>query len=579
MYKSSKLLFVVYFFLQLTSSGTPLLSTYILKEVLDCLVTQKPVWRLICVYIGCVVLLLIVESLQTICYNTMIKKAEHQYACDLARKMEEMPLSFIDSSKGRNLIDEVQNLKMSVVNWPNYLIQTVTFFFTFVAAFSRLASFHCGFSLMFLTLTIPGLLSQLYCRKKADVLRRNQAPDVRRFSYYRWMLTDARPAKEVRTYDLTEPLMKRYDEEKCAYLTANKKMDKKRMFISLLTEFVMRSGEIVFSFFVVIKALTGYISVGDVALYISFAVATTMAFQRMIGAILYGVVRSTTNMKYVFEFYEAETSSVREGQRKLCVFESLTFDNVFFKYPMSDKYVLNGVSFTLNRGDKLSIVGINGAGKTTIIKLMLGLYEIESGQITLNGYPLSDYDMRDVRKLFSVLFQSFVQYPLTLRENIALSNLEKIETDSAIETAIRQSGIYEELQEKLKNGLDSWMTRKFDDQGVELSKGQWQKVALSRTYFKNAPVIIFDEPSAALDAAAEDRIFRDFEGMSDGKTGIMISHRISSSRLANKIIVIDGGRIIEQGTHDELVLSQGLYSKLYNLQMEKYTIQKGEESI
>lgn len=578
MYRSSRLLFVVYFLIQLACSVTPLWSTYILKEILDRLVTSESVWRLVCVYLGSVALLLILQSVQTVCYNTMTQKAEHQYACELAAKMDEMPLSFLDTSRGKNLIDEVQSLRTSVVNMPNYVIQTITFFLTFIVAFIKLASFSWEFSLVFLILTIPGFLSQLYFRKKADALRRKQAPDVRKFCYYRWMLTDGWPAKDVRTYDLTEPLMKRYDEEKTAYLAANKKLDKKRMFATLITEFVMRSGEIVFSFYVIIKAVTGPISVGDVSLYIGFSVAATMAFERVVGAVLYGIVRSVANMKYVFEFYETETPLIRGGKRELSRFESLTFDNVFFRYPTSEKYVLNGVSFTLNRGDKLSIVGINGAGKTTIIKLMLGLYEIESGRILVNGYPASDYDTRDIRDLFSVLFQGFVQYPLTLRENVALSSLEKLGNDSEIEDALRRSGVYDELQPKLENGLDSWMTRNFDDHGTELSKGQWQKVALSRAYFKEASIIVFDEPSAALDAEAEDRIFKNFAEMSDGKTGVMISHRISSSRISNKIIVLDGGRIVERGTHDELVSSDGLYAMLYNLQKEKYTLGKGGET-
>ena len=207
---------------------------------------------------------------------------------------------------------------------------------------------------------------------------------------------------------------------------------------------------------------------------------------------------------------------------------------------------------------------------------MLGLYEIQSGRILINGYPMSDYDMRDVRKLFSALFQSFVQYPLTLRENIALSSLERMDNSDEIEGVLTQSGVYEDIKPKLENGLDSFMTRQFADKGTELSKGQWQKIALSRAYFKNAPIIIFDEPSAALDAEAEDRIFKNFESISDGKTGIMISHRISSARMSNKIIVLDGGKITEQGTHDELVALDGLYAKLYDLQREKYTVKEVE---
>ena len=203
---------------------------------------------------------------------------------------------------------------------------------------------------------------------------------------------------------------------------------------------------------------------------------------------------------------------------------------------------------------------------------MLGLYQVDSGQILINGYPMSDYDIRDVRRLFSVLFQSFVQYPLTLRNNIALSDFGRESCDSEIIKALETADIYDELNGKLANGLESYMTRRFDDKGTELSKGQWQKIALARAYFKNSEIIIFDEPSAALDAEAEDKIFKNFNSMSDNKTGIMISHRISSSRISNKVIVLDKGKIVESGSHEQLLSLDGLYAKLFNMQKEKYTV-------
>lgn len=205
---------------------------------------------------------------------------------------------------------------------------------------------------------------------------------------------------------------------------------------------------------------------------------------------------------------------------------------------------------------------------------MLGIYKVESGQILINGFPMSDYNIKDIRKMFSALFHSFAQYPLTLRDNVSLSDYERAKNDAEIIRSLKQSNVYDEFYSKLENGLDSYMTRQFDDKGTELSKGQWQKLALSRTYFKNASIIIFDEPSASLDAEAEDMIFKNFEKISDNKTGIMISHRISAARISNKIIVLDSGKIIERGTHDELIAVDGLYAKLYNLQKEKYTMKE-----
>lgn len=572
LYRSSKLLFLVYLLLQVACSLTPLLSTYILKDLLNCLVSAEPAIKLVWLYIASIVLFQVFQSVQSVCYDTIQKKAEHQYKCDLTEKMNSLPLAFIDSSEGRNIIDEVRYLELAVINLPNYLIQTIAYLFSFTVAFSELISFHFVFSFVFIALTVPGLISQYLFRNKSDKLRRKQAPDVRKFCYYRWILTDAWPAKDVRMYDLTQPLLKRYDEEKNKYLIANKTLDKKKMRSAIFTEFIMRSGEIIFSFFVIFKAVSGEISIGDVALYIGFAVMATAAFQNMLGIILYGVVRCAVNMKYLFQFLSVEVHQAEHSARKLNSFDSLVFDNVFFKYPTSDQYVLKGVSFTLKKGDKLSIVGVNGSGKSTIIKLILGLYEVESGRILINGYPMSDYNIHDVRKLFSVLFQSFVQYPLTLRENIALSDIKRINNSEEIKTVLAQSGIYEELRNRHENLLDSYMTRQFDDNGIELSKGQWQKIALARAFFKNAPIVILDEPSAALDAEAEDRIFKIFEDISEGKTCIMISHRISSARMSNKVIVLDNGKIVEEGTHNELITLNGLYAKLYNLQREKYTV-------
>lgn len=577
-YKSSNLWIIVYLLLSMVASTLGLASTYALKYLIDTLTVENTVLQSVIIWIAIYIAILLLsqgaKSVQNILYNTIFQKAAHLYDCRLSEKLSALPLSVIDSSEGKDMVDDVRYAKNTAVYLTYRLVVLFSLAYTFGVAFATLVFFNIWFSLLLLLLTVPGMILQLVYDKKAEDLRRKQAPDVRKFCYYRWMLTDPWPAKDVRMYDLTEPIKSRYDEVKEEYLTANKRLDKKKLRSMLFSEIILRAGEILFTAFVIWKAVNAEIGIGDVALYVGLALSAVNAFDGFMNIGLMTYTRTTEVMSRVFDFFSIPTEG-KSGTRTLKTFESLEFRNVCFKYPYTDKDVLKGVTFTLNKGDKLSLVGINGSGKSTIIKLMLGLYEIESGEILINGCPMSEYDIRDVRKLFSALFQSFVQYPLTLRDNIALSDYDRATDDEAIIASLRQSGVYDELQEKLANGLDSYMTRRFDDKGTELSKGQWQKIALSRAYFKNAEIFIFDEPSAALDAEAEDRIFKNFESISEGKTGIMISHRISAARMSNKILVLDDGVITESGTHDELVEKNGLYARLYNLQKEKYTAKEG----
>lgn len=578
-YRSSKLWIIPLFLIEIIIATVGLLSTYVLKSIFDGLFAHNitlSIIGFIVVYVLALVLKHAFVSMQSILKNIIVQKAVLQYDIELLDKLSLLPLSILDSSEGRDMVDDLDFARFAAVNSIFSISKLFSFFYTFIVAFVVLCNFNLEFSILFILLTIPGIIIEEYFDRKAEALRLKIAPDARKFNYYRWMLTNEWPAKDVRMYDLTDQIKERYSQEKNNYLLVNKALDKRKLCFSLLSEILRRSGDLLVISLIIFKALNNQISIGDITLYISYAAASSDSFKSMTKMLVSDFSRTTEIMQRLFDFFSIKTEN-NKGGREIDVFASLTFDNVYFKYPHTEKYVLSGVSFTLNRGDKLSIVGINGSGKSTIIKLILGLYEIESGQILINGYPISDYNMQDVRKLFSVLFQSFVQYPLTLRENITLSDLEHMGDDKQIEAVLQKFGLYEELQQKLEHGLDSYMTRSFDDNGTELSKGQWQKLALARAYFKDSPIIIFDEPSASLDAAAEDKIFKNFESISEGKTGIMISHRISSAHMSNKIIVLDGGTISEQGTHDELISLGGLYAKLYNLQREKYAVMEESE--
>jgi ATP-binding cassette subfamily B protein len=247
-------------------------------------------------------------------------------------------------------------------------------------------------------------------------------------------------------------------------------------------------------------------------------------------------------------------------------FSELKFCNVYFKYPNSDKYILNNISFSIRNGEKLAIAGENGSGKSTIIKLMLGLYKPDRGSITIDGNDIFSLTPESLKRLFSVLFQDFYNYNLTLRENIALGNIERLNDDDAIKQAA-QKGTADDIINNI--GLDTYLGKIYKD-GIDLSYGHWQRIAISRTIMANGCILILDEPTAALDPKAEAQIYESFLKSTIGKCSILISHRLGSTRLADKIIVINKGTVVEFGTHVELIGANGIYKNMFEAQAEWY---------
>lgn len=575
-YRSSKFQILLFFFFRLISDLTILASVYLFRDILNSLVSFINLKNLFFESILPYILVLVVSQLSltimSICYESIVQKADREYSCNIMKTLSESPISYLDTSSGRDTVAEVKFLKSIVINLPNQLLHAITSIVTFIISMRELIGFNYIVIALFMIFTIPGIICRFYFQNKEDQFRIKKSADTRKFSYYRWILTDSLPAKDVRMYNLADDIKERYNEEKSYYLKDSFCLDRNKAFFSFIAELFIIFSDIIFTYFVVGQALDGNILIGDVALYIGLIGSASASFQNLAGSFLHGIVNSSKNIQKAICFFTTSKCSDKPIKRSLGSFSSIVFDNVYFKYPLSDNYVLSGISFTLNKGDKLSIIGVNGSGKSTIIKLMLGFYQVDSGRILINGYSLYDYDIVDVRRMFSVLFQSFVQYPLSLKDNIVLGDYEKHDNDVEIINVMKKSGIYSEIMPKVNNDINRYMTRRFDDYGIELSKGQWQKLALARTYFKNAPIIILDEPSASLDAKAEDDIFENFKNISSNKTGIMISHRISSSKIANKIIVINDGKVVEQGTHNTLLALNGLYTKLYNLQKEKYML-------
>lgn len=316
------------------------------------------------------------------------------------------------------------------------------------------------------------------------------------------------------------------------------------------------------------KLISKVIKLGDAIYYNSVFSQFYDSANSLMSSIGY-FMRVLKNLETVREFLELEPSVQNNGTLEPRDFEEIIFDHVDFHYPGREEYVLHDCCFAIRRGETVGLVGENGSGKSTIVKLLLRFYDISGGRILINGKEIKEYDIVKYRTKFSVLFQDFLKYRLTLSDNVSLSDFDNREDENRIRDAINKSELCDIVKDWDK-GLETSLTRNYDPDGKELSGGQWQRIALARVFFSNRDFIILDEPSASLDVFAEEKIFNQFKHLSDKRSSLIISHRLSSIVNADKIIVLKYGRIVEQGNHKELLNINGYYSELFNLQASRY---------
>ena len=320
--------------------------------------------------------------------------------------------------------------------------------------------------------------------------------------------------------------------------------------------------------YVGIKILNKTLSIGDFTLYSSLIVQ----FSGGIGSIFSSFTQTYENeikLNNFKSFLGWKTKLVTNGKMKIKSPVVIEFRNVSFKYPDTERYILKEVSFKIDKYEKVALVGLNGAGKSTIIKLMLRLYDPTEGTIFINSINIKEYDIEGLRKTFGVVFQDFCCYALKLRENITIADIENDTDDETITAACHAAGM-DALLKKFSNNLDIYLTKQFDDKGEELSGGEWQKIAIARAYFQNSEFMIMDEPTSSLDPEAEYAMFETLTNLCKKKGAIFISHRLSSVTMADRILVLENGKIIESGSHKELMQNKGQYAHLFTLQAERY---------
>ena len=433
-----------------------------------------------------------------------------------------------------------------------------------------LMAFNPWLILLLLVAVVPAFLGESYFNDKSYALTRSQTTERRELDYLRFLGASDETAKEVKLFGLSDFLIDRFRSLSDKFYVDSRSLAIRRSgwgtFFALLGSVGYYSAYVV----IIFRAIHGSLSIGDLV----FLAGSFRQLRSLLEGILSrftSVSQGAIYLQDLFEFFEIEPRIKPVAQPRPFpdpVKEGFSFENVGFRYFNSERWANRHLTFTLRAGEKLALVGENGAGKTTLINLLTRLYDPTEGRILLDGVDLREYDPEDLRRHVGVIFQDYLRYQMTMAQNIAVGNISHKEDRALIETAARQS-LADALAEKLPGRYDQKLGRWFG-QGVDLSGGEWQKVALARAYMRDAQLLILDEPTAALDARAEYEVFQRFAELTKGRTAVLISHRFSTVRMADRILVLDKGELLEIGSHEELLARNGRYAELFHLQARGY---------
>ena len=426
--------------------------------------------------------------------------------------------------------------------------------------------------LLIIATTLPSAIITYRYRRKMFSYVRRRSKDRREMDYYSGLLVDKDLVKEVKLFDLSETFIGKYKQIFSNYFKGLKTLIVAEgiwgIVIAILSSIV--NGGIFLS--IAKSVFDGKMSIGDYSLYTNalFSISTNVSTLISTSASIYEGTLFIDNMIAFMEVEPQLVPSIKSPRKvQHHAQHTIEFKNVSFCYPGTNRYVLKKINLTLRPGETVVLVGLNGAGKTTLLKLLTRLYDPTEGTILLDGYDIREYDVKDLYSMFGIIFQDFGKYAFTVQENIGFGESKRMTDTDAIKEAAQKSSADEFIQ-KLKKGYQTPLMRIFEDNGLELSIGQWQKLAVARAFFRNSDIIILDEPTASLDPLAEQEIFTQFETLSKGKTTIFVSHRLSSATIASKIVVLEYGEIIEIGTHKELMQKNGKYAQLFQTQAHRY---------
>ena len=569
---ASKFYFSMKLIILMFTTLIPLVNLWLWKEVLNGIVdfgnSKQTVIVCLVIYIALQLATYLIDQFDNYVQDRYSDELKFYIEEQMMDKTSRMDLSFFDSAKMGDKVRHARNNFLTMMNMSWLVFDIISAFINVVATLIIVCTYKWWLGLVTLVLLIPFMLYNKKRTERKLQMEKEQLRDNRKKDYYRDVFFNNDIQFEIKLNNIGSYFIGKYKETWQKLYKINKTEDIKHNIINTLIMIINVSSEFLVLTVSVFDVVNKYIGIGDLQYNLSM-VSRLRSQSQMLMNKVNKFLNDNTRLIELQEFMDIEPEVEKSGTLKPSSNPKIEFCNVSFRYPNAEQYVLKDCSFTIEPHEKVGLIGLNGAGKSTIIKLMFRFYDPEEGCIKLDGVDLKEYDIYAVRKMFGVLFQDFVTYCLPLREIIALSDFDERFNDEKLKKACDISGASAVIKD-WENGYDSVLGRYYADNGKDLSGGQWQLVGLARAYFKYSEYMILDEPSAALDPISEDRIFEQLYHLSEAKSSVTISHRLSNTTLADKILVIGDGHIIEQGSHFELLKQNGKYAELFNLQASKY---------
>lgn len=565
--------------LRLLKSALPLALLYVGKEIIDGVVAlagkapeadAERLWQLIGLELGLVVVSDLLNRGINLVDGLLGDLVSNQTSVDLMAHAARLDLFQFENPQFYDKLERARRQTTGRTALMSMVLSQVQDAITLLFLAGGLIAFNPWLILLLAVAVIPTFIGESYFNQQSYSLTRGWTPERRELDYLRYIGASDTTAKEVKLFGLADFITDRFAQLSHEYYMANRSLSIRRAGWSALLAVVGAGAYYLAYVYIVAQAVAGLITVGT----LTFLSGSFSRMQGLLEGIMTRFSRITESALYLqdlFDFFAIEPEIVsRPGARPFpeVVREGFVFEEVGFRYPNSERWALRGLSFAMQPGEKLALVGENGAGKTTLVKLLARLYEPTEGRILLDGVDLRDYELDSLRKNIGIIFQDYFRFQLKARDNVAVGWVEAADDMERIVQAADKS-LAASVIEDLPEQYEQMLGRRFD-QGVELSGGQWQKVALARAYMREAQLLILDEPTSALDARSEHEVFLRFSELITGKMAVLISHRFSTVRMADRILVLENGGVLELGSHEELVALGGRYAELFQLQAKGY---------